>query len=108
MISYEAKDLITRMLQKEPLKRISAIDALNHRWFEISHSNSAHFDTRILSRLKEFRAPQRFQLEALTFLVNNLNKDIDFKVLRDAFRALDKNNTGILTIKEMKSVIKDS
>lgn len=40
--------------------------------------------------------------------MSNLNKDIDFKNLRDAFRALDKNNTGILTINEIKEAFKES
>jgi len=47
-------------------------------------------------------------METLTFLVNNLNKDIDFKILRDSFRALDKSNTGILSINEIKEAFKES
>lgn len=66
-----------------------------------------HTDKKIILRLKEFRAPQRLQMEALTFLVNNLNKDIDFKILREAFRALDKNNTGILTATEIREALKE-
>lgn len=48
------------------------------------------------------------QVEALQFLVNNITKDIDFKSLRDAFRALDKNNTGLLHLNEIKQAFKDS
>ena len=95
------------MLNKDPVKRISAIEALNHKWFEISHDEHATLDKKIFARLKEFRAPQRLQIEALTFLVNNLNKDIDFKTLREAFRTLDKNNTGILSIGEIKEAMRD-
>ena len=58
--------------------------------------------------MKEFRAPQRLQVEALTFLVNNITKDIDFKSLREAFFALDKNNTGLLSLNEIKQAFKDS
>lgn len=59
--------------------------------------------------MKEFRAPQRLQVEALTFLVNNLTKEvIDFKGLREAFRALDKSNSGLLNVTEMKQAFKDS
>jgi serine/threonine protein kinase len=34
-VSDEAKDLVTRMLEKDPTKRISAEEALAHRWFTI-------------------------------------------------------------------------
>jgi len=37
-----------------------------------------------------------------------MNKDIDFKNLREAFRSLDKKNTGILTITEIKEAFKES
>jgi hypothetical protein len=57
-------------------------------------------------------------MEALTFLVNNLSgdagsetgadndsqpqSDIDFKMLREAFRELDTENLGMLSIAEVK------
>lgn len=96
------------MLQKDPLKRTTANDCLNHRWFEISHTDKPFVDRKIFQRLKEFRAPQRLQFEALTFLVNNNRKEIDFKILRDAFRILDKENTGLLTLAEIKEGFKES
>jgi len=46
-ISDEAKDLISRMLQKDPSKRISAIDALDHIWFEITQTEKYNFDKKI-------------------------------------------------------------
>lgn len=95
------------MLQKDPAKRITAIDSLNHKWFERSHDETLHLDKKIFQRLKNFRAPQRLQVEALTFLVSNLNKDIDFKGLREAFRSLDKTNTGILTLNEIREALKE-
>lgn len=47
-------------------------------------------------------------MEALTFLVNNLNKDIDFKSLREAFFSIDKKNAGMLTVNEIKEALKES
>ena len=41
--------------------------------------------------------------------MNNLTKDvIDFKSLREAFRALDKSNTGLLKLNEMKQAFMES
>ena len=81
---------------------------MNHKWFAISHADRPATDKKIFMRIKEFRAPQRLQVEALTFLVNNINKEIDFKSLRDAFRAIDKKNTGLLTLQEIKEAFKES
>jgi calcium-dependent protein kinase len=86
---------------------------MNHPWFHLTHSDLTHSSSldykKIAQRLKEFRAPQRLQVEALTFLVNNLKKDvIDFASLLEAFRALDKSNCGLLNLNEMKQAFKDS
>jgi len=44
-------------------------------------------------------------LETLKFLVNNIteNVQIDFKTMRDAFRAIDTSNSGIITIDQVKN-----
>ena len=61
-------------------------------------------------------------MEALTFLVNNLGsgtgqdatdpasegKEIDFKTLREAFRVLDTENLGMLSMQEVKQAFKDA
>lgn len=39
-------------------------------------------------------------------MVNNLNMDIDFKSMRDAFRAIDTSNSGILTLEQIKKGFK--
>jgi hypothetical protein len=40
----------------------------------------------------------------LKFIVNNISgdMDIDFKAMRDAFRAIDTSNTGIITKEQVK------
>ena len=45
-------------------------------------------------------------METLKFLVNNINADIDFKTLRDSFRAMDITNCGIINIEQVKKAIK--
>jgi hypothetical protein len=73
------------MLIKESNDRISVVGCLEHPWFTkamkscsgpnqagFEHSVSHESHTKIIQRLKDFRAPQRLQMEALTFLVNNL------------------------------------
>ena len=37
-VSDEAKDLVSKMLNKDPKKRLSAEDCLSHEWFQINHT----------------------------------------------------------------------
>jgi len=38
-VSDSAKDLLTKMLEKDPSKRISAQECLEHEWFSMNHPN---------------------------------------------------------------------
>lgn len=84
-ISNEAKDLITKMLEKDPKNRITAVECSKHPWFQMNHSeDEVAVDTdKLLANIKGFRLPQRLQYETLTFLVNNTTeKELDFTALR--------------------------
>lgn len=108
-ISEEAKDLIIRMLDKDPKTRITAHQCLEHPWMKIQKFNTPNaVKETIVKKLRDFRAPKQMQLETLKFLVNNItsNVDIDFKSIRDAFRAIDTSNTGIISLDQVKKGFK--
>ena len=96
------------MLIKDPMKRITAEECLNHNWFQIQK-----FDTpdgvkeSIVKKLKDFRAPTKIQMETLKFLVNHIT-DIDFKNMRDSFRAMDTENIGTISIDSVCKALKES
>ena len=79
-ISDSAKDLVSKMLNKDPDQRISAQQCLEHPWFtsnDIEQNHAGHDPALlhedkllVLRRIKNFRQPKRLQIEALTFLVN--------------------------------------
>ena len=102
------------MLNKDPEQRISAEDCLNHPWFtaqdvEHAHEALAHSDKMmVLKRIKNFRQPKRLQIEALSFLVNQVDTStFDFAKLRNAFRTLDEDNSGTLTINEIRTAFNE-
>jgi hypothetical protein len=53
----------------------------------------------IVKKLRDFRAPKKIQLEILKFLVNNMTGgEMNFKAMRDAFRAIDTSNSGMISL----------
>lgn len=57
-VSTQAKDLITKMLEKDPKKRISAVDALNDPWI-LTFTTKEDIDlpllADVLSKIQTFR-----------------------------------------------------
>ncbi len=47
------------------------------------------------------------QVEVLLFLVNNVQKELDFAQLKEAFRQIDTGNTGILSNSEMRAAFEN-
>lgn len=70
--SQESMDLINKMLVVDPNKRISAAQALQHPWIKkAAHEKINSTETELaLSNLKNFRADQKMQQAALTFIVS--------------------------------------
>ena len=50
--SEEVIDLIKKLLQKDPKKRLSADEAIKHKWFESIYQNQTELNPEILIRLK--------------------------------------------------------
>jgi len=56
-----------------------------------------------LKKIAKFRLPKKLQIETMTFLVNQSStQGLDFMALRNAFRALDIDNSGTLELTEIK------
>lgn len=111
-ISASAKDLVTKMLNKDASKRISAQQCLEHPWFVQCATESHHLinedKLQVLRRIKNFRQPKRLQIECLTFLVNQVDTStFDFAKLKNAFRELDTDNSGSLEITEIRNAFNE-
>ena len=55
-VSEEARDLMQRMLQKNPNKRLTALESLGHKWFEDADelgNNVNIFDEQELDLIKK-------------------------------------------------------
>ncbi len=71
-ISREAVDLIKKMLTYDPKQRISAEQALNHAWIKkkVTEPIDAKTTLSALNNLRGFRAEQKMQQAAITFIVS--------------------------------------
>lgn len=100
-ISQDAKDLITSMLS-DPGSRPTAEEVLATAWVNDLAPNSA--DTILsfdVQSLKEYRYKTKFQKLVLTFIASRLRDD-EIQNLKDIFVALDANQDGTLTLKEIQ------
>ena len=106
-ISNEAKNLVLKLLQVNPDKRISAKVALEDIWFKKNinvnslENNKKSSNYRLfLKNITEFCAEQKLQQATLTFLVHNFAPKEELNELKKIFFAFDKNGDGKISKEE--------
>ena len=106
-ISPEAKNLVLKLLQINPIKRLSAQEALEDVWFQknlklnsLENNKNSHGYKIFLKNITEFCAEQKLQQATLAFLVHNFAPKEELDELKKIFFAFDKNGDGKLSKEE--------
>ncbi|XP_009627412.1 calcium-dependent protein kinase 17-like [Nicotiana tomentosiformis] len=101
-ISGGAKDLVRKMLTIDPRQRLTAMQVLNHSWIkEDGEAPDTPLDNAVLHRLKQFRAMNKFKKVALRVIAGCLSEE-EIMGLKQMFKNMDADNSGSITIEELK------
>ncbi|KAK8960702.1 Calcium-dependent protein kinase isoform 2 [Platanthera guangdongensis] len=102
-ISRSAKDLVRKMLNPDPKKRITSAQVLDHPWIrEDGEASDKPIDIAVLSRMKQFRAMNKLKKLALKVIAENLSEE-EIKGLKQMFSNMDTDNSGSITYEELKT-----
>ncbi|KAK9797807.1 hypothetical protein WJX73_009571 [Symbiochloris irregularis] len=101
-VSTPAKDLVNWLLQRDPAKRPTAKQALEHAWL----SHPPQFDhhppsSTIVQRLADFTRMTRLQGLLMHVVANHLSK-AEVDSLHDLFDEMDKDGNGAISIDELR------
>ncbi|KAH7671169.1 Non-specific serine/threonine protein kinase protein [Dioscorea alata] len=105
-ISESAKDLISKMLNRDPKKRFTAHEVLCHPWItDDGVAPDKPLDSAVLSRLKHFSAMNKLKKMALRVIAESLSEE-EIGGLKELFRMIDSDNSGTITFDELKDALK--
>ena len=103
-ISNEGKNLVKKLLELNPNKRISAKEALEDDWFKMSNNPTGNLSNNnlqiFMKNITEFCAEQKLQQATLAFLVHNFAPKEELDELKEIFFVFDKNNDGKISKEE--------
>ena len=103
-ISKDAKDLISKLLEFDATKRISAEKALSEPWIKNTAPNSKldiNLEKNLVASLRTFRAASKLKKVALAVIAQQLNES-EIETLRSTFQALDTDGSGNLSFREVR------
>ncbi|XP_047329805.1 calcium-dependent protein kinase 20-like [Impatiens glandulifera] len=101
-ISDGAKDLVRKMLIRDPKKRLTAHEVLCHPWIQVDGlAPDKPLDSAVLSRLKQFSAMNKLKKIAIRVIAESLSEE-EIAGLRQMFKMIDTDNSGQITLEELK------
>ncbi|KAF5737386.1 Calcium-dependent protein kinase 20 [Tripterygium wilfordii] len=114
-ISESAKDLVRKMLVRDPKKRLTAHEVLCHPWVQVDGvAPDKPLDSAVLSRLKQFSAMNKLKKMAVKVIAESLSEE-EIAGMKEMFKMIDTDNSGQITLEELKkglekvgAVLKDS
>ncbi|XVF63623.1 hypothetical protein PTKIN_Ptkin09bG0101500 [Pterospermum kingtungense] len=102
-ISDGAKDLIRKMLARDPKKRITAAQALEYPWMkEGGDAPDKPIDSAVLTRLKQFREMKKLKNLALKVIAESLSSEEEIKGLKQMFNNIVTDRSGTITLEELR------
>ncbi|KAK4782738.1 hypothetical protein SAY86_007112 [Trapa natans] len=102
-ISQSAKDLVRRMLVRDPKKRLTAHEVISHPWVQINGvAPDKPLDSAVLSRLKHFSAMDKLKKIAIRAIAEILSEE-EIAGLKEMFKMIDTDNSGQITLEELKN-----
>ncbi|XP_050366384.1 calcium-dependent protein kinase 11-like [Argentina anserina] len=105
-ISESAKDLMLKMLERDPRRRITAHEVLCHPWIVDDRvAPDKPLDSAVLSRLKQFSAMNKLKKMALRVIAERLSEE-EIGGLKELFKMIDTDNSGTITFEELKVGLK--
>ncbi|KAF3560727.1 hypothetical protein DY000_02019757 [Brassica cretica] len=105
-ISESAKDLVRKMLVRDPKKRLTAHQVLCHPWVQVDGvAPDKPLDSAVLSRMKQFSAMNKFKKMALRVIAESLSEE-EIAGLKEMFNMIDADQSGQITFEELKAGLK--
>ena len=103
-LSPEAVDFLKKLLEKNPDKRNSAAQALEHPWIKkfAPHTKvNKAFSKKIYKNLANFREKSQLSTAVVTFITNYLMNEDELRLLKKLFFELDVKGVGVITKEEL-------
>lgn len=103
-LSPQAKDLLSKMLERDVKMRFSAKECLKHRWIKI-YSEKQNVSNEVvhtaLTNISNYNATEKLQQATIAYIVHFVSPNNEVEDLKKVFSQFDKNNDGHLSYEEI-------
>ncbi|XP_010523987.1 PREDICTED: calcium-dependent protein kinase 32 [Tarenaya hassleriana] len=101
-VSENAKDLVRKMLDPDPKRRLTAQQVLDHPWLQnAKKAPNVSLGETVRARLKQFSVMNKLKKRALTVIAEHLSAE-EASGIKEGFQVMDTNRRGKINIDELR------
>ncbi|KAH0784104.1 hypothetical protein KY290_003702 [Solanum tuberosum] len=101
-VSDNAKDLVKKMLDPDPTRRLTAHQVLEHPWLHnIKKAPNVSLGETVKARLKQFSVMNKLKKKALAVIAEFLSAE-EVAGMKEAFEMMDTGKKGKINLEELK------
>ncbi|KAJ6791710.1 calcium-dependent protein kinase 20-like isoform X1 [Iris pallida] len=101
-VSDNAKDLVKRMLDPDPRRRLTAQGVLDHPWLQnAKKAPNVNLGETVRARLQQFSVMNKLKKRALRVVAEHLSVE-EVADIKKMFSKMDINKNGKITLEELK------
>ncbi|KAF7819018.1 calcium-dependent protein kinase 32 [Senna tora] len=101
-VSDNAKDLVRKMLDPDPKRRLSAQEVLDHPWLQnAKKAPNVSLGETVKARLKQFSVMNKLKKRALRVIAEHLSVE-EVAGIKEGFQLMDTGNKGKINIDELR------
>ena len=104
-LSELAKELMSKMLERNVDLRYSADECLKHKWMKIYNEKSEVMKTEVvtsaLNNISNYNATEKLQQATMAYIVHFISFNKEVEDLKTVFNEFDKNKDGLLSFEEI-------
>ncbi|KEH23660.1 calmodulin-domain kinase CDPK protein [Medicago truncatula] len=102
-VSDNAKDLVKKMLNPDPKRRLTAQEVLDHPWLiNAKKAPNVSLGETVRARLKQFSVMNKLKKRALRVIAEHLSVE-EAAGLKEGFNLMDTTNRGKINIDELRT-----
>jgi len=106
--SENTKDLLRKLLEKEPKLRINAETAISHKFFDefkvkdlLTEIKDVNLIDRMIENLKNYKRKSILQELAIAYLIHNFPDLEEYAIACNFFDKIDVNNNGKISLDDL-------
>ncbi|CAH9105568.1 unnamed protein product [Cuscuta epithymum] len=101
-VSDNAKDLVKKMLNPDPTKRLTALEVLDHPWLQNAQkAPNVSLGETVIARLKQFSMMNKLKKRALKVIAEHLSVE-EMAGIKEVFKLMDTSNNGKINMNELR------